>query len=199
VIKARALSNRDIDGLSLSVSNTSPSISKPLRSCARCGEKVDAKLTECPKCGVIFDKIKKIRVGEPLKKDPSADLTAAWIGIRNNYADLKNHETFIQLCLNKENLAFASQQYRAVLDANPSDDIANKMQNRIIELATFSYITAKATGEEEKPRYAGFTKFITVVAGLLIVSGVFFSWARPMIAIGVSVLVFVLAAKYFAK
>jgi hypothetical protein len=125
-------------------------------------------------------------------------LSASWDAGKANYADESRHEGFIQLCLSRENLAYASTQYRAVLDANPSEDIANRMQNRIIELATFSYITAQT--EEKKPgRFAGLAKVMTVVSGIIIASGILIPQARPMIAVGASILVFIFTSKYFGR
>jgi hypothetical protein len=182
---------------------SSPTVSQPtvraVRTCVRCGQKVDFSFTECPKCGVIFDRVKKVRGTDPVIKISTIELAGAWDTIRDNYENLSRHEEFIQQCMAKENLAFASAQYRAVLDGNPSDDIANKMQNRIIELATFSYITAKSTGDSDKPRYAGFTKLITILAMLFIVTGALVSYARPLLPLGGAILVFVLTARHFAK
>lgn len=168
------------------------------RVCVRCGNKVDAKYSECPKCGIIFDRAKKEKKLDPIARGSTPELSASWDAVKANYGDEARHESFIQLCLSRENLAYASTQYRAVLDANPSEDIANRMQNRIIELATFSYITAQT--EEKKPsRWAGIAKFMILISGLIIVSGILIPQARPMIAVGASILVFIFTSKYFGR
>jgi len=38
-----------------------------------------------------------------------------------------------------------------------------------------------------------------VVGGMVMISGIFLPQARPMIAVGASILVFVFTAKYFGK
>jgi len=119
--------------------------------CVRCGAKIEATFTECPKCGVILDKAKKQKVIDPVAKGATPELAAAWDQVKTNYGEENRHEAFIQLCLSRENLAYASSQYRSVLDANPSDDIANRMQNRIIELATLTYVTTHKEGAQGGP------------------------------------------------
>jgi hypothetical protein len=173
-----------------------PPIVKATRACARCGEKVDVKLVECPKCGVLFDKIKKLRAGDPVVKAATPELLAAWEAVRANYVDEPRHESFIQLCLSRDNLAFASQQYRQILDANPSEQLANRMQNRIIELATFSYLSSQQHREGVK-KLSGVAKIMTVFASLLMVSGFFVPQGRSLIALGGAILVFIFTARHF--
>ena len=84
----------------------------------------------------------------------SEEVLAAWEAVKANYGDEKRHESFIQLCLSRENLPFASTQYRTILLANPAEDIAKRMQNRIVDLATTTYIAAQTTMREtEAPRF----------------------------------------------
>jgi len=178
---------------------TSSGLSAPSkRVCVRCGSKVDAKYSECPKCGIIFDRAKKEKRIDPVAKGATPELSASWDVLMANYTDESRHESFIQTCLARENLAFASAQYRHILDGNPSEDIANRMQNKIIELATFSYITAQ-TKEKKVSRWAGIAKFMILISGLIIVSGILIPQARPMIAVGGSILVFIYTSKYFGR
>lgn len=190
IVKARLVVNDE---------KANTNVPKPTkRVCVRCGSKVDAKYTECPKCGIIFDRAQKEKRIDPLAKGATPELSASWDAVKANYGDESRHESFIQLCLARENLAFASAQYRFVLDANPSEDIANRMHNRIIELATFSYITAQ-TEEKTPSRWAGIAKIMTLISGLIIASGILIPQARPMIAVGASILVFIYTSKYFGR
>lgn len=190
-VMARLLSQEELQGFpAANQTNT-----KAARPCPRCGVAVDSKFNECPKCGVLLDRAKKMKMIDPIAKGATPELAAAWDKVRENYADETLHEGFIQLCMAKENLAYASAQYRSILDANPSEDVANRMQNRIIELATFSYITSKAH-EPKESKYPMISKIMMVNAGLLIVSGLALPAWRSMIAIGGSILVFVFTARF---
>lgn len=190
-IPARLVKDGDIKGV-IVPSNPAK------RVCVRCGEKVEAKYTECPKCGIIFERAKKPQKIDPIARGATPELAAGWDAVKANYGDEPRHEAFIQLCMTRENLAYASTQYRNVLDANPSEDIANRMQNRIIELATLSYITTQTGAKTPKP-YSGIAKIMTVISGIIIATGIFITPARPMIAVGASILVFIGVSKYFGK
>jgi len=119
------------------------------------------------------------------------EVVAMWEAVKTHYDDEKRHERFIQLCLSRNNLPFASSQYRTILLANPTEEIANRMQNRIVELATMTYIATQSN--LRKPlnkswRMSGFVLFIGLV---LVVAGALTPQARSLIAVGCSLLAFV--------
>lgn len=167
----------------------------PSQTCFRCGVKSAPDLKECPKCGVVFEKVKTMKSSQ---KVIASTIQVAWEQLANDYSDGKKHEAFVQLCLSQENLAFASQQYRSVLAAQPHDEIAKKMQERIVQMAAVTYLASR--GEiDEKPRWFGLTKFGIVLAFLLIGTGLFSPYLRSLIAVGCSILVFIIAVRYFAR
>jgi hypothetical protein len=178
------------------------------KPCVHCGESVARDSRECPKCGVIFDRLKKpkeapapvIKVQSSPVKNQTFELNNAWSSVKANYDSESAHEFFIQSCLGQENLAFAGQQYRSVLDLNPTDAMAIKMQNRIVNLATLSYLAGKQTALKSAPKKFGtIAKGMILVSSLLIFSGIFSASARPLIALGASVLVFIFTARYFSS
>jgi predicted Zn finger-like uncharacterized protein len=63
------------------------------RVCFKCEAKVDASLFECPKCGVIFEKAKKVTAPEPVMGSTNPDVMAAWEAVKTNYGDEKRHES----------------------------------------------------------------------------------------------------------
>ena len=193
-VVARILELEELQGYSA----TTQTNTKAVRPCPRCGVSVETRFNECPKCGVLFDRAKKTKTIDPVAKGATPELSAAWEAVKENYGDEPRHESFIQLCMTKENLAYASSQYRAVLDANPSEELANRMQNRIIELATFSYITSKVH-DPEVSKYPMISKIMMLNAGLLIVSGLALPAWRSMIAVGGSILVFVFTARFIGR
>ncbi len=174
-----------------------PPKAKATQTCINCNAKCDADYQECPKCGVIFEKVKKIRPPQPIQTAQSPQILSAWEDVKNNYVDVKKHESFIQLCLGKDNLVFASSRYKAVLLANPHDDIALRMQNRIIEIATQTYLGAHAHKAPAKRR--GLFTYALSSSAVLMIVGLVFPQARSLIAVGCAVIVFVLSLRYFGK
>lgn len=171
---------------------------KPVGSqtCFRCSEKCSESFTECPHCGVIFNKIKKIRPPEPVIHADSLEITQGWEAVRTSYANEKKHEEFILACLVRDNLAFASSQYRAILLVNPSEPMALKMQNRIVELATTRYVPTQGLGPRERRRFSA-VQVITGLGGLFIILGITFPAARSLIAIGSSFIAFALLFQFW--
>lgn len=162
------------------------------RECVNCKKTVSGNLKECPHCGVIFDKVRNIKSSFASKVSP--EMTKAWEKVKENYQDPAKHEDFVQVCLKKGNLVFASQQYAKLLESAPQDELAQKMQQRVVELASITYL---ASQEREDPktnnRALGWTLGI---GSVLILIGLTSSQARPMIAVGAMIVVFVVALKY---
>ena len=111
--------------------------------------------------------------------------------MKTNYGDERRHESFIQLCLSRENLPFASTQYRTILMANPTEDIAKRMQDRIVGLATSTYVVQASMHDKAPPRFRKLSLFAIVAAVVFIITGIGIPTFRPMIAVGVAILAFV--------
>jgi predicted Zn finger-like uncharacterized protein len=166
------------------------------RTCFNCSAQVDAKLAECPHCGVIFDKVKKIRPPEPVVPPAGPEVVQAWEAIKANYNDEKRHEGFVQLCLNRENLGYASSMYRAILEVNPTEELATKMQNRIVELATAAYLVHDVSAQPNK-RIFGLQNFLLALSvGMVIVGGVY-APLRSLVAVGASFMIFIVTMRFY--
>jgi len=201
-VRAEKISARDFSPASppVAVQSVNTTQSKVTRVCFNCGEKVDAKYIECTKCGVLFDKVRKIKSPEPVMQAAGPEIIAAWEAVKTNYADEKRHESFIQLSLSRDSLPFASSQYRAILLVNPNDEIAKRMQNRIIDLATTTYIAAQtALRGDVSTRSRSLSSVAIVFAAVFVVIGVTVAALRPLVAVGVSILAFVFVLKALNK
>jgi hypothetical protein len=191
---------------------TIATVSLPLRSCPRCQTKSPDEFKECPRCGVIFEKLVKLKPEIPEVRAGGPEIVVRWEQVKKNYSNLFEHEEFIQICLSKNNLHYASSQYRSVLSGNPNEEIARKMQARILELATGAYLShAQVKKESDNLDFNSLTSnrarrsMLTVtnifmaLAFAMIIAGVFINPMRGLIAVGISILVFVFSLKYFSQ
>jgi hypothetical protein len=143
----------------------------------------------------MFDKVKKLKP-YPVMPPAGKDIVNAWESVREQFIDEKRHEKFIQLCLLRDNLPFASSQYKAVLDSDPMNDIAQKMQNRIIQLAAVTYLESKT--RETSAGGWSLAHWAIIVGSTMVAVGVIFPYARSLVALGTSLCVFVIALRKLA-
>jgi hypothetical protein len=188
---------------------------QPLQICPRCEHKSSEDLSECPKCGVIFDKVARLK-DKMIVKATSPEVDAMWEDVKKDFGNQSLHEKFVQFCVAKNSLHFASSRYRAISLSNPNEEMAKKMQARILELATSAYLSiAKIRSNEnssgpefvdgQKQNSFSFRKKVTA-SNLALVSGsamIFAGILAPHfsggIAVGTSIIVFVRSMKYFNR
>ncbi len=122
-----------------------PSQISPIETfhCIKCGYKNPKGAAECVSCGLVFEKFRKKNLGVREDIKGSTELRKAWSSVIEDYTNQALHEAFIKLSLAQNNLPFASQQYRQILESSPSEDVASKMRDKIINLATQTYIPEK--------------------------------------------------------
>lgn len=118
-------------------------------------------------------------------------LKASWDNLLANYEKMELHEKFVSDCLAAKQLTYASAQYRKMLEANPNDSTALKMRDKIIGLATVTFIPPKrAEKPPERMNFLFLFAFIALAAGVF---GTFvgkFKWLQP---VGFSVFLIVAA------
>ena len=132
--------------------------------CPRCKGIYEKGAVECGTCGLIFSKMKK--PGESVGISSPVVLETAWKNILENYGDEAIHLAFIEQCIDSKNVLFASQKYRQLLEANPSDQIAVKMRDKIIQKVSAIYMTRIPGSEEEEPGNARRIIFVAMGLGL---------------------------------
>ena len=192
-----------------------PTLNQPMRICPRCQAKSPENLKECVKCGVIFEKVTRIKSGVPEVRPSGPDIVTRWEQVKSDYSNLASHEEFLKLCLSRNNLHYAGSQYRAVLAANPNEEIARKMQTRILELATAAYLANTPVnartitgpdgqtiifGEKATPRKRlSLSNIFMIIGGGMVIGGLIIPQVRGLIAVGISILVFVFSMRYFNR
>jgi hypothetical protein len=149
--------------------------------CFKCGYANQKGSAECESCGLVFGKSKK-PVGT-LRESVAAlpDLKMAWESVIEDFGSQSRHETFIKIALAHKNLPYASQQYRTILESNPNDEIANKMREKIISIATLTYVPPKREGGVR--RNIPFPLIFASAGLLFIVLGLAFQPLRDIIPV----------------
>lgn len=125
----------------------------------------------------------------PTIPDEPHDLRAAWDTVKNDFGNEAKHEAFVQYCLQKNRLNYASQQYRQIIMANPAEPTALRMQERIINLATVTFLTPRERKAAGGRRNMWLT-MLFMLGALLVVSGISKTELHSLIAIGFSCIVF---------
>tara|TARA_B100001248_G_scaffold255904_1_gene236227 strand:- start:1732 stop:2268 length:537 start_codon:yes stop_codon:yes gene_type:complete len=123
-------------------------------TCPSCNKPKHLDIEECPYCGVIYKKVALQAEDFGPQAQMDLDLLEKWQSLLEDYENLNAHEDFLQMALMKKNLPFASQQYRKILEVNPNDELAKKMQDKIINLVSVSFMSTKRdVGTPKKPSY----------------------------------------------
>jgi len=137
-------------------------------TCPKCEKPKHLDLMDCPYCGVIYKKV----AAKALDQGPQAridlQLLNQWEQLLENYNDEKQHEVFIQRALATKNLAFASQQYRKMLEVSPEDEVARKMQDRIVQLASIQFMSMK---REDVPAEKSTLRYLFLILSVLSLVG----------------------------
>lgn len=131
--------------------------------CPKCQSPNPKGALDCSVCGIVFAKYltkqsetqqiqdyqkdvmetsspvntTQTEIAAPIKKinTGSIQINQLWEKVMADYDNLDVHDEFINKAMKSNNLAFASQQYRNILNTNPHEEIAQKMQKRITGLA----------------------------------------------------------------
>ncbi len=111
-----------------------------LFSCPECGYENQKGTPSCERCLLVFAKYeRKKSQGVGVQVQSSQRLESQWQGILTDYENLALHEKFISDAAAEKSLPFASKQYKNMLDINPADEMAKKMIDKIIQVATITY------------------------------------------------------------
>lgn len=147
-----------------------------LFSCPECGYENPKGSVSCKRCLLIFEKYAKKHAqknaGAGAQLPVSQKLEDQWKDVLTEYDNKDKHEKFISDSLSTKNLQFASQQYRKMLDLNPSDEMAKKMIEKIIQVATLTYVPPARTEPPKNSRwltYSILTMIVVFVMGVIMI------------------------------
>lgn len=142
-----------------------------LFSCPECGYENPKGSVSCKRCLLIFEKYaKKNLKGNAQVLGPRA-LEEQWKTLITDYENKELHEKFISDALASKNLQYASQQYKKMLDMNAGDEIAKKMIDKIIQVATLTFVPPTRKEPPKNTRWLTYSilAFIVIFVGVTMV------------------------------
>jgi len=118
----------------------------PPGHCPKCITPRNREALICPACGLVFA---NFRAEE---HQPSAALESAWRGLEERWARAEEHEKFLQLAFNMDELAKAGRLYRIRLVATPEDAQAKAALESMVRMASTAAAAAAKTDPAEFAR-----------------------------------------------
>jgi len=118
----------------------------PPGHCPKCITPRSREALICPACGLVFA---NFRAEE---HQPSAALEAAWRGLEERWTKQEEHEKFLQLAFNMDELAKAGRLYRIHLAATPDDPQAKVALEVMVRMASTAAAAAAKTDPAELQR-----------------------------------------------
>jgi hypothetical protein len=118
----------------------------PPGHCPKCIAPRSRETLICPACGLVFA---NFRAEE---HQPSAALESAWRGLEERWGRAEEHEKFLQLAFNMDELAKAGRLYRIRLVATPDDLQAKAALESMVRMASTAAAAAAKTDPAEFAR-----------------------------------------------
>jgi hypothetical protein len=138
-------------------------------SCPECGFENPQGSATCKRCLLVFEKYERKANKVHHIVNASNKLENAWRDLLVDYSAVDKHEKFINQAIAEKNLPFASQQYRKMIELNPADDISPKMIEKIIQVATYTYLPPVRQAPPPKSSHLGVKLFIFAMLFMLAV------------------------------
>ncbi|MGZ6133129.1 MAG: hypothetical protein ACXWK9_01665 [Myxococcaceae bacterium] len=114
--------------------------------CPKCITPRSREALICPACGLVFA---NFRAEE---HQPSAALESAWRGLEERWSRQEEHEKFLQMAFNMDELARAGRLYRIRLATNPDDAPAKAALESLVRMASTAAAAASKTDPAEFQR-----------------------------------------------
>ncbi len=118
----------------------------PPGHCPKCITPRTREALICNACGLVFA---NFRAEE---HQPSAALEAAWRGLEERWPKAEEHEKFLQMAFNMDELAKAGRLYRIKLAASPDDAAAKAALESMVRMASTAAAAAAKTDPAELQR-----------------------------------------------
>jgi hypothetical protein len=175
-----------------------------LRKCPKCQAMNPRLSKECIKCGVIFEKVEKLPVADAaLGAIPS--LVKAWQDLIGDYDNLKKHLAFVNRCEELHALPYALKKYQSLKEAQPQDEVAQKMFHQVVLKNLKSKAEAQNWYQQtrialSKVNWVRVRKVAPLVIGFtLILIGLSSHAGRNMVGLGAALLFLTLGLTAFFK
>lgn len=175
-------------------------IGTDLKKCPKCSA-INPKLAgECLQCHVIFAKLEELPLDSSLGAFPS--LVRAWHELMSDYDNLKKHLAFVDRCEDLQALPFALKKYEILKEAQPQDEVAQKMFRSVWGKA-FAGRVAKHPQVRKYASQVNWTrvkKLSPFVFGMMfILWGLANAGSRNLVGVGAAILFLTLGLTIFIK
>lgn len=141
-------------------------------ACPKCKYQNRKGSKTCQSCGIVFEKYEKRQKGVQPDMLSSDEMRTMWESVLTDYSNMDKHDKFVRECLARNQLPYASQQYRIMIETNTADTIAIKMRDKIIEMATLTFMPPKRdiapVKQQNFPMIIGIVGLVLGLAGLMI-------------------------------
>lgn len=141
----------------------------PPGHCPKCITPRSREALICPACGLVFA---NFRAEE---HQPSAALESAWRGLEDRWERQEEHEKFLQMAFNMDELARAGRLYRIRLATSPDDVQAKAALESLVRMASTAATAATKTDPAEFQRHrrkvlavSAILFFVIPIAALLV-------------------------------
>lgn len=200
-IETRVISQKDTFQLEDSIDHEAV---PELKKCPKCSAMNPRLTKECIKCGVIFERVESVPAEDAaLGAIPS--LMKAWQDLLSDYDNLKKHVAFVDRCEDLQALPFALKKYESLKEAQPQDDVAQKMFHRILlrnigrKTRNLSWVQ-NTQAAVSKVNWTRVRKLTPLVIGFaLILLGLSKNSSRNMVGIGAALLFLTIGLTVFIK
>jgi len=149
---AQALKPRNTGATAVVVPPTQPGVARgstiqiPPGHCPKCITPRTPQALICNACGLVFA---NFRAEE---HQPSAALESAWRALEDRWGKQEEHEKFLQMAFNMDELAKAGRLYRIRLVAVPDDAQAKTALESMVRMASTAAAAAAKTDPAEMQR-----------------------------------------------
>jgi hypothetical protein len=112
-------------------------------ACPKCGRRVAGPQAEsCPRCGLTFSLWSAEQASGVARLDERGE--ALWAAAVASWSTPERHDELLRHCSVTGLLAAAGRRYRERLDQDAGDAVAARMQERVLAMATASFVRPAA-------------------------------------------------------
>jgi len=203
-VETRMVSQTETFALKEEAANTAAVMGVDLKKCPKCSAINPKMASECLKCHVIFEKVEDLAMDPALGAFPS--LVRAWQELMSDYDNLKKHLAFVDRCEDLQALPFALKKYEILKQAQPQDEVAQKMFQSVWVKALAGKVIGQVAQHKYVNQYLGQVNWTRMrklapfaFALIFILSGLAHVGLRNLVGVGAAILFLTLGLTIFIK
>jgi len=176
--------------------------SAEFRECPKCQTMNPRGVSECYKCGIVFQKAEMIQ--QEARNGGLPSLIKLWHELLHDYTNLTKHMQFVDRCEEMHALPFALKKYNELKEVQPQDSLASQMLNSVLMKSlsrrTSQVVDSRFLSFLKQIPYGNIFRLVPLALSLsLILVGVLGHGKRNFAGGGVAFLVMILGFIYVTK